>query len=35
MAGEELMRGLKTRVAGWDEIAVPERGRYVPEKQDG
>ena len=29
MAGEELSQGLETLLAHWDEIAVPNRGRYV------
>lgn len=30
MRGEELRRGLADLVANFDEIAVPDRGRYVP-----
>jgi glyoxylase-like metal-dependent hydrolase (beta-lactamase superfamily II) len=30
MAGEELRSGLRTLVANFDEVAVPDHGRYVP-----
>jgi glyoxylase-like metal-dependent hydrolase (beta-lactamase superfamily II) len=30
MRGEALSRGLETLVANFDEIAVPDQGRYVP-----
>ncbi len=35
MAGDELSRGLADLLARWDEIAVPDRGRYVPDGQQG
>lgn len=36
MRGEELRRGLAELVARFDDIAVPDHGRYVPEgKTDG
>ena len=35
MRGDALTRGLEALVAGWDEIALPDRGRYVPEKGEG
>ncbi len=31
MEGEALAQGLEALVANFDEIAVPDRGRYVPE----
>ena len=35
MRGDALTRGLEALIAGWDEIALPDRGRYVPEKGEG
>jgi hypothetical protein len=33
MGGEALRDGLRTLVARFDEIAVPDHGRYVPDDQ--
>jgi hypothetical protein len=34
MSGTELTQGLGALIANWDEIAVPDHGRYVPDKDD-
>lgn len=33
MSGEALTAGLEALLAGWDEIAVPDHGRYVREQE--
>ena len=35
MGGEELTRGLEKLVREFDEIAIPDHGRYVPEEPQG
>lgn len=35
MAGEELTRGLEALVREWDEVAVPDHGRHVPDDRRG
>jgi hypothetical protein len=33
MGGEELTRGLEKLVREFDQVAIPDQGRYVPEQE--